>query len=476
MTKIASFLRSPDNWLHLLGHLTLWSMILGALVYYQERMLVCDSGYYSFHLINHEQIFVKHNRNINYLIQALPYLMIKGGAALQSVLMAYSIAGILFYYVLYHIATYLWRSPMAGLFVLMSLIFSMRYKHYFGHTEISLAIATGAAFVAWIIMDRGRRNSQRPMIYYGTLSILLALLYTIHPIIVIPILMCLGFEMIYHERWIDKRLWWSIAATVLAFGIKWLEVRQDTYESSKADSLASKADTLSRWDTLHVTDMIERMIYNDYALALGVVAVTLVYMLIQRKFLAVAYFILCNLLIVMMNVVLHAYLTVDIYFMLDGYMGMLGMLWALLIWRVLTPHISTRSLVWLIGLILTFSLYKIYDKHHFFTDRIASYKATFDDHPGETKIFTSSWDWERMYYPYQAPLETLIISHIEPDWTPGTIFIDYDHKGIQSYEGKDSLFINFYKPWNQGVLNPRFFKLKKQEYKYVRYTPVGANK
>ncbi len=95
-------------------------LVLGvmAVCFFEER-LCADSSYYIIRVINHESIWVEHNRFILMFSQWLPLIGVKLGLGTKAVLCLYSIGHVIFFYVIFLIAKYRYKNEYAGVLLLL---------------------------------------------------------------------------------------------------------------------------------------------------------------------------------------------------------------------------------------------------------------------------------------------------------------------------------------------------------------------
>jgi hypothetical protein len=106
--------------------------------------------------------------------------------------------------------------------------------------------------------------------------------------------------------------------------------------------------------------------------------------------------------------------------------------------------------------------------------RLEGYKETFDMYPGESKLFALLvlHDWDLLWYPYEIPVETLMLTAIEGKDKAKTIFIDYHQKNmLEKYPGPDGFYF-FDSNMPIEKLNPKFFNLTKDR-PYIKIEKVA---
>ena len=146
--------------------------------------------------------------------------------------------------------------------------------------------------------------------------------------------------------------------------------------------------------------------------------------------------------------------------MIDGYIAMYGIIIALSLfyfYEIYSDYINT--FVPIILLLVATSSIKIFKKHDFYENRLDNYKQLLKEQSafGVSKIFLpyNMHDWDQFWFPYEIPLESLMISALDDDTPEGTIFIDDQNRGFDKVTNPKKTFIAFYA---DIPLNPRYFK------------------
>jgi len=108
-------------------------------IYLFEERLLADSGYYIFKVINYRSFWVEHNRFILIFSQFIPFLGVKLGFELKTILCLYSIGHIIFFYLIFLISRYYYKNKEAGILLLliqtlgiMSGFFVPMFELYYG--------------------------------------------------------------------------------------------------------------------------------------------------------------------------------------------------------------------------------------------------------------------------------------------------------------------------------------------------------
>lgn len=368
-----------------------------------------DAATYSFNFINNEKIHFLNERYISYLTQSPALLFIKMGFSFPTVLTVYSITFGLWYYLLFLITNYLLKNPKGVVLLIFSLCLTLRYKHYAGHTEIVFAIMVASQLFIWLTTDKAVLNWYKKWMEFPVIFLLCALLYIIHPVIVIPLTIILFADIIKNRRWTDWQNWLSIGFIWLTFVIRYLTI--NPYETKRAGRAGDSLDLLLNPGNYPIiTDIIRDYYTTEYIFVFPLFIIALILLVFQKEYLLAVYLMLSSIALVILNMALHSYLGGKILILIDGYMGMLGMVYGLAIIYAFNKYFQKKWALVGLGLLIISCLYQIQEKHAFFEKRLEAFDKTFEMNPGHNKLFVRSKDfnWSKMWYPYSIHFETLM--------------------------------------------------------------------
>jgi len=472
--KSATKLSRADDHILRMGHGTFIFFIIFTAVFYKERLLNGDAAYYTFHVINYEEFFTKHARYISYFTQWAPLMVIKLGGSLKAAMVAYSIIFGLWFYGMYLVAAHLWKNPKGGVFIALSLFLTMRYKHYAGHTEITFAIAVASLMMVWIWTDKSKLNWFSSKIDWTIKLLLLAWLYIIHPIIILPLLVVMATDIAYHRKWKDLQHWGFITLTIATFILRFVTVASDSYESGKISLLSTGLEVFQSPGDYYVFEIIVKYFIQEYIPVMALFIFILGWMWTQRKHLAIVALTLGSLALLAVIMVTYSYLRGDIYIMIDGYLGMLGMIWGTAIYFYVKDVELKYWMTIFVGLVLVFSMIRIFEKEYVLRERLEGYEKTFEMYPDQVKLFAplNLHDWDKFWYPFEMPVETLMLSSLDGKKNSKTIFVDYDVLGTDGFIEEGDYFISFNQKLSLDLLNPKFFKLPDDQ-PYIRIEKVS---
>ncbi len=148
MRQIATF--SEASFGRLFRHLFFIALCIISVVYYKERTLHFDPAFFNWMMIMDDSFFFALGRNGAILGQLLPLLLIKLGASVKVVLIAFSFSFALWYYIFFLITEYLTRDKIASWVLVLALCLTFRQTFYYTTAEVYHGMAL--SIVLWSLL------------------------------------------------------------------------------------------------------------------------------------------------------------------------------------------------------------------------------------------------------------------------------------------------------------------------------------
>ena len=461
-----------------IGHIFFISLIIMCAIFYQERMIPFDSAYYAFKMVAWEDFYIAHGRSISYFSQALPLLALKLNCSLKTFLILFSLSFGLFYYLIYNIIVYGFKNVEAGIFMALSLCLLIRYKFYIGVSETPSSIALAALLIGWMTKNPKSFPYLNPWWDAAIAIGLMLLLCMGHPMIVMPLLIFLGFDLVYNKKWLQSTHWTIIIATCLTFYFKFQNIQTSSYEGGRLSILEDGPEVIANLQDYYIYQIVIRYIETDFHLPFALFITLIGILLWQKRVLSAIFMLSTSALLFCIIMISCSYVNGPIYSLVDGYFGYLGMAWSVLIFYVV---IKNNSHHWLslaaIVLILTFSVSRIYSKKTFFQNRLHQINAWINNSKTADKrkflLHAHYYNWKQMWYPWAIPFETLFLSALENPNEATTIFIRrWDDHFVDKIPKEQEVFLGpHFNPYEFSMedLNGQYFRLhdKDEQYEYI---------
>lgn len=464
--------------LQLIGHAFFWVLIAWSILFYKERMMNFDSAYYCFNILRTGEFFLPHDRTINYASQWLPLLAMQMGCSLKTFLMVYSASFIALHYLMYNLIVYGFRNAETGIFLALCMCLTTRYKFYSGISEIYFSLVLAALFVAWLSKNRSLFPKLSNIQHVLIACLITLVCTTAHPIIVLPMLAFLGFDWFYHKRWFDGWNWSIIAFVLAAFSYRYWAIKSSSYEGNRLGNAWEQFEAIYTPTEFRSWHIIKYFLETEYTLAAAVFIILVGILFWQRKILSGLFLLLCTVLLALLVFVTYSYLTSDTYFMIDGYLGLIGIVWAIpILFVVLKSERYWWSILLSVGL-LGFSLQRTYSKHTFFKERL-EYLTYLMDNNGDAEhrkltMQVQTFDWSKTWLRWAIPYETLLLSSVEsPDSTKTVYIADWDADMEKILSISDKLHDEMHPI---SSLPRLYFKLDTNEYVKITDAPAKTKK
>lgn len=453
----------------LLGHAFFLTYLAGCLFFYKERLLNFDSAYYTFHLLFQEDYFIKHGRWISYLTQFFPMMVMEQGGSLATFLQTYSASFGLWFYLLFLLVVYGFKNVTGGVFYALAMGLTIRYKYYAAISEITFSLALGAVLIAWLTSKyRPVEGVSRPW-FWGVALVLIVFLLGTHPVIIAPLLVFFAFDIAYHKRWRDIWNWGFVTLVLAIYAYTFMQLSASEYESERMGVLTQLSAVLQSPADFHVVSVIRRYFDADYAFPAALLGVVTLLMLWHRQWLSAIVFLLGNIAWLLINLGTYSYLDSDIFIMIDGYLALFGLIWAVpLLLFVMRSNYRTVAFLTVASLLI-FSSHRIHEKHKFFTNRLELLQQTMDDYAEKgiykVRFNTDHFDWHQLWYPYQVPHETLMLSAIEGPEHAKTIYVNHLYLPEEYFEQEEQWgFLHYDHHPAVSRLPEQYFKLPEGRY------------
>lgn len=476
-SKIPGLLWKPldksafDKGLILIGHFSFLIMAIFSLVYYQERMLHFDTADYAFNLLYSGDFHYRKGREVAILLQLLPLGAFKAGADLPTILQLYSLSFVLFYYLIFIIIVHGFKNPLGGIFLMLAMVLTLRYKFYAPVGEVVIALSTIGLLAGWVTKNKEHFKWLPQWANWLVGCLIIFFISKTHPFAYFSTLIVLGFVIVFFRRWKDLPLWGMVLFALGSMFMTYRQISQDGYETGRAAPIFNAVEILSEFTELYSWNRVFWYFDTEYALPLAVFLFSLIFMAVKKKWFSSLYLLLCFSALVAVIVVTYSYLDTPIYLMIDGYMAHIGVILALPITFFL---LSSKRPVWvaLVCLLLIFSFDRIRNKRKFYQERQAYFMALIEEHTTEDNrkllAHMRDFNWEKLWMPWPVGIETLMMSTLENPENPATIYIQ--RYGQEADLSDPDLFLSVhYDPYSvePEELPQHLFPLKRGTYKKI---------
>lgn len=431
-----------------------------AIYLYQERLLA-DSSYYIFRVIDNESFWVEHNRFILVFSQLLPYIAIKLGASLKTILYLYSIGHILFFYSIFIIARYYYNNLQAG--ILLLLLQTLGIMSGFFVPMFELYYGGGLLVLFYTILYYSKRKSD-----IAILIIISFFILTGHPYASVLMLLILVLHAVEFKTKYIKTYILFVAFIVGVFIFKKLTASE--YEIGKTNAFLANLLT-ANYDADYMASL-SYFLFKYYKELLLIELVTIIVLVFSKEYLKLTLIVLAFIgILAIINISFygfeHSRYQEQVYFSLSFVVA-----FPFVIYLVKNKNSIIRLSFSILSLvIIIIRIYGIWIDSDNFTLRLEEMKGKIE-HVNTlegTKFVINKETLE--YNPNSSyPIETMLLSSSNNDMETVTICTDEDmnYRDNKSTIQSSEYLYRRWELYNVESLNNRYFKLDTLEYKYLK--------
>ena len=217
----------------IIGHSFFLILLLLAGLFYVERVLFADSSFQLFKMICFHEFNIEANRYSMVVAQLIQFIPIKLGFSLNSIVLTYSLAFIIIFYISYLICIYVLKNDIAGIIILL-IIIGIRCTFFHAISEIWQAMTFTTIFFAWLQFYNldSISNFKKLLFFYFVCVFLIVLSNFMHPASALPILFIITFNIIHSKNYFNYKYYIPAAFVFLFAIIKYFTIPSDSYEGS----------------------------------------------------------------------------------------------------------------------------------------------------------------------------------------------------------------------------------------------------
>ena len=262
-------------------------LLLGAVVFYKERMVFSDAAHIVFYEINQGKLQIQVERYGAFITQIWPLLGSKLNLSLKAILILYSLSFNVFYLA---VALILFRFRDYQLVILMALYFTLFVSdsYFWTNNEVHQGITWMFLMLGTIQYLYTRFRTHGPLFHLVALVtfIPLALLsiYS-HPLVMIStIFLWVFLALSGNERFFSRKSSIPYAVIIMAIsGLKYFTSKQNWYDGNKFEPVldAGVPEILGTFTSAMADNFWQGIIYNYFFLPLLFVAG--IYLLVKKR-------------------------------------------------------------------------------------------------------------------------------------------------------------------------------------------------
>ncbi len=438
-------------------------LLIGAIIFYKERILFVDASYMSFLRINTPILESSERRYGAYITQAVPLLGAVLHLPLKVILILYSISYNLFYLIV--IIILVKKFKQYGLAILMALYYTLFVTdtYFWTINEVHQGIA-------WLFLFLGvslhlAKMKANLIIQIPIFIVLASLALFTHPLVIVSAI------FIWFFLWIDRRSWpysrvMSIILSLILVGIIALKIflsNQQGYDNGKMHNTLN----ISLIDIFHAfTNGMNRTFYNDifsrYWCAIPILLIGIIALLRGKNYLLLTWSVVCIIgFIALMGITYtDSYDYHTRFYMESEWLTLtIPVAFAFVFYGMPLIKNKTRNTIFITIFLIRFSYISF--SSIIFTHRIDYINLCLSKMKQlriKKAYITKSTDVEdKLLMTWGLPLESLMLSKINHDSIGSTIMVCTEEEYKNISKDKNTFSSCFFSPYNYNSLNTKYF-------------------
>ncbi|MEM1217308.1 MAG: hypothetical protein AAGH79_00275 [Bacteroidota bacterium] len=230
MNRALDHQSAPWPILYIIGMISWLAFLIMSIFFYQERTLFTDAAYQLFQLIQSGEMQPPHQRFGNYLVQIFPWLALKSGASLPTILLAFSISYPIILWLQWLVLWHGFRRPDLAMVHLAGFLFIAFDSPFILQSGLYLSFG----FILWIFALYVQTALKINWVRILLLIILISVTANLHPLSLLVFGIGWTFFWWREKQWVNPS-YWGLLLLFLLF--VWINNTyfQSAYEAQKMD-------------------------------------------------------------------------------------------------------------------------------------------------------------------------------------------------------------------------------------------------
>ena len=446
-----------------LGYGAMISLLILAILFYQERAFFLDIAFQTFLMINEGTVQIMVNRFGAALIQLPPLLAIKAGAPIWVISMLYSAAFPLLFLCIYWLIVRFFKNDYLGWVLVFLFTLIVFDAFYWATSEQQQGLAVLLLFFAYLI--RYPNNYSWWMWIINIIGVIVLAYY--HPLIFIPFYFLWLYFLLHQPTRFFNKQFLLIGIIMLIVLIIKSQISSNWYDADKINTFTTnlKAYYPNYLSLPSHVQFLKNCVKVWYFFPLFLI-VDIAYYLYQKAWLKLGLLLsFCLGFIFLLHIAFPN--TEHRFYAEVNYMALSIFVMVPFIFEI-APLIKAQHLTFLFVAILLIRLSSIAYNHRPYTQRIEWITQQLQQaSTNSDKFYLDKKDapMDLLLMEWGLPYESLIISNAQGH--PKTLFIHDDIPSFQAPLQQDSTFVTSFRNYHQNELNTKYFNLRKGTYKVI---------
>ncbi|MEI7802079.1 MAG: hypothetical protein WCI97_05520, partial [Bacteroidota bacterium] len=396
--------------------------------------------------------------------QLLPKLFVLMHLPLKAVMISYSLSSILIYYFTFIFLFYKWKDKSSAWMLVLTFLVSSFHFFFWPCSELQLGFAALVFFRAFLRRYPNMLNTKFMIINF----VFAVVLNLFHPLLLFPFVFLIGMEWLNRKHWQNIYRALAFVPAVLVFLLRYKIFPPDAYEAARMISASKAIYSLQNFFSLPVTLQFE----SEQSVLLWrmffALSVSLIFLLIGKKFLQSAWLLICW--IGILFFVHTAFPLGESYFSMASYYMPLSFISVL----VLSDELQINFRKWLAPIILLIIFlsfnYDLFAGRWMYVKRQKNIMSLTNElrQTGNTKwiIDNETSATKNFYWTWAMGTESLLLSSLKLPVQTVTVYIQTPNSPVPDGLNKNSFIEMPYAPIIEtSTFNNKYFHLQNQEYK-----------
>ena len=430
-------------------------LILHALIFWKERMVMADAACYLFEMIRKQDFAIMHYRFIGGIPQLIPLAASRMHAPLAVVASLYSVAFPLYYLGCYAVCGITFRNYRVALVQLLFAILISTHTQYWMLSELSLGGALLLILFAAITSDRLKPGGGHWVLLLAAVPGLVTVAFS-HPLLLFAFFFCVLFLWVAQPS--CRKL--LLVCSAIYLGALWFKAHfyNEPYEASAIGGMRNFSKLYPHYFGLFSNkQFLMNLAGKWWGISVCSAAIIFIY-LRARQWYHLALFVSFSVgYTLLVNVVYPDSYTHELY--IENFYLVLGFFIAFpLVWDV-WPRLELRRIAGPAFVILCVCcLIRIWMAHRFYTARVAWHRRLEAHCAGHKYILSAALlPADTMLYGWCMPYESWLLSTIERKSTSSLVV--HENPGLMPSEGDPNprIFITAWDYQSYDVLRKPYF-------------------
>lgn len=443
--------------LYLSGFAVYAALFALSIVFYKERTIFVDIAYHLFYIIKDNDFAIQNYRYGAAVTQVFPLMAYRLGLSLNTILVIYSAAFIIYYSFCYWLCGSVFKNYKIALALLLCNILFVSDTFYWIQSELPQGIACMMVLFAFVTRFENKHVNIGSAL---VLLLLITLANFFHPILIIPLMYVFIFLVVNKNIAVDKRLLFISAAYCLLVFMAKKHLFVAAYEQDAMKSADNVFYLYPHYFGLASNRRFLALCLEKYYWIPVSAAAIGIYYLLQRKWLLlllfsgtfVGYLLLVN--------ISYPHANETVFYMENLYLP-LGIILSLPLAFDLLPAMKNRNVVYvLLAAVMLTGVVRIYRTHHVFTARL-NWERNFLKMNSDRKlvIYSNKFLMDKLLMVWGTSYEFWLLSTIEQGKT-ASIMIHENPDRLVPWAVEKNSFITNWEVYHHHDFNPRYFKFK----------------